>query len=324
MVSRKLRIAVLCIGLMAAAFSGCAARRAPSPIAVTTAFLPAEAVMVDGYDGHAMEPFLSRDGTLLFFNNRNDPADQTELHVARRISDLHFAYVGPVEGANSSGLDGVASMDRTGHFYFISTRDYDATGNTLWTGRWTGRAVSGVTPMATDFTPRRLLRLNIDMEISADGDTLYVAENRWDLLRNALASSDIAMARRVSGRFERLANSDALLARINTGALEFAPSTSADERTLYFTRLNMRAFRRGDANAFMTFVSTRRDRTMPWGEPRRIAAITGHAEAPTSSVDGCALYFHQLVDGRFRLFRTQRRNVPVGGNGCGSINFGEG
>lgn len=274
-------------------------------------FSPPVRVQILGYNSHAMEPFLTRDGKLLFFNNRNDPKDQTDLHVARRIDETSFRYLGPLTGANSDKLDGVASLDRAGNFYLVSARDYDSTGNTLWSGRYSGGAIGGMAPLVTDFTPRKLLRLNIDLEVSADGNTLYVAENRWDLLRGVPATSDITMARKTAAGFARLPDADALMANINTPHLEFAPATSADELTLYFTRLNMKALRKGKANAFTIMVATRADRTSPWGVPQSIAAISGHAEAPTVTPDGCAIYFHRKDAEIFHLYLTRRTNCTA-------------
>jgi hypothetical protein len=264
-------------------------------------------VAIEGYDGHAMEPFITRDGKLLFFNNRNAPEDQTDLHVAKHLDDLRFTYVGPVTSANSKGLDGVASIDVNGNFFFVSTRDYDQSGNTLWTAKWNGSAVSGLAAITSDFTPRKLLRLNIDLEISADGKTLYFAENRWDLLRGVPATSDLAMAKRVGTSFERLPNSDALMATINSKHLEFAPATTSDELTLYFTRLNMNALRKGKSDAFALMVATRLSRTAAWSEPAVIPVIQGFVEAPTVTPDGCAIYFHKKVDEVFRIFRSARK-----------------
>src|SRR5688572_32714896 len=62
-------------------------------------------VRIAGYDGPAMEPFLTRDGRYLLFNNSNDPRVNTNLHYARRIDDLNFQYLGELQGANTSALD---------------------------------------------------------------------------------------------------------------------------------------------------------------------------------------------------------------------------
>ena len=93
-------------------------------------------VKIAGYSGDAMEPFLARDGCWLLFNRRNGPREQTDLMVARRIDDRHFAFVGPLAVANCAALDGVPSVDRAGHLFLVSTRNYNRTGNTLWTGRF--------------------------------------------------------------------------------------------------------------------------------------------------------------------------------------------
>ena len=310
---RKRYLAVLLLPafLLAGSLSG--AKDKDGPVPLDTRFGPPQPVSIDGYEGHAMEPFLTRDGAYLFFNNRNAPEDQTDLHVARRVSDLRFSYLGKVEGANSGELDGVASADRAGRFYLVSTRDYAKSGNTLWAGDLAGTRVTNVRPLVTNFTPKKPLRLNIDLEISADGRTLYVAENKWDLFRREPATSDLAMARLGMGGFTRLPNSDQLMAAINTPALEFAPSTSPDELELYFTRLFPARLRKGQSDAFMIMMSTRANRSAAWGTPRHITAAAGHVEAPSLTRDGCGLYFHKLVNDRFSIYLTRRlcgKGVP--------------
>ena len=42
-----------------------------------TAFGNPQRVTIQGYNDHAMEPFITRDGRYLFFNNLNDPAVNT-------------------------------------------------------------------------------------------------------------------------------------------------------------------------------------------------------------------------------------------------------
>jgi hypothetical protein len=79
-------------------------------------------VTIRGYSGQAMEPFLTRDGRYLLFNNSNDPATDTDLQYAERVDDGTFDYRGKIRGANSAALDAVPSMDREGNLYFVSTR----------------------------------------------------------------------------------------------------------------------------------------------------------------------------------------------------------
>lgn len=68
-------------------------------------------VSIEGYDGSAMEPFISPDGHYLFFNNENDPAVNTNLHFAERIGKLSFRYLGELPGVNSHVLDAAPSLD---------------------------------------------------------------------------------------------------------------------------------------------------------------------------------------------------------------------
>ena len=299
------RATVSQVTLAAILLLSCAAQKPVSDPPATEVFGTPEAVTISGYGSNAMEPFLSRDGRWLFFNTRNGPQDQTDLHVARRGGELSFTYVGPLTGANSAKLDGVASVDRRGHFYFVSTRNYDATGNTLWTGHLHDGRVDDVRPLATDFTPRRALRLNIDMEISADGETLYFTENRWDIVHARPATSNLAMATRTGDRFVRRRDSDVLMRAINTPALEYAPATSADQLTLYFTRMDSA---KTSDRAFAILMSRRSSTNAAWQAPVRIATIAGYVEAPTVSPDGCRLFYHAATASGFRLFSVKRRD----------------
>jgi hypothetical protein len=111
---RLLRAVTACVGLTLAS-------------AHAQTFASPQAVTLEGYDGAAMEPFLSRDGQTLFFNNRNDPSKQTGLYWATRIDARTFRFRGLVEGVRSNDLDGVPTMSRAGRFCFVSPRTYRQT-----------------------------------------------------------------------------------------------------------------------------------------------------------------------------------------------------
>ena len=265
-----------------------------------------ETVEISGYVGHAMEPFLSRDGEWLFFNNRNQPGDQTDLFYARRVTDIRFEFVGSLTEANSTDLDGVASMDADNHFYFVSPRNYEETRNTLWQGHFADGAIEDVEPVRGDVSKGKALWLNMDAEISADGRTLYFTDNRWRLFGGGIKSSTLEAARRMEdGRFERLTQNPFI--NLNSDKLEFAPATTADELTVYFTRVDTRALKQGDESGFGLFVATRPSRAEPFGAPSRIQSIKGYVEGPTVSPDGCAIYFHQRVGEIFKIRRAERR-----------------
>jgi len=274
-------------------------------------FEPPVDVIIEGYDGHAMEPFISRDGAWLFFNNRNKPADQTDIHYASRISQTRFAYAGILSGADSKRLDGVPSMDRSGRFYFVSARAYGQTRNTLWRGNFSAQGLDAVEQLRGDAPRRKPFWINIDAEISPDGETLYFVESRARLF-GGVKSADIYVAHRdPTGAFIRPENHAALFSAVNTDKLEYAPSVTADQLTLYFTRADLKALRTGDLNGFATLVATRTDRDFPFSKPVRIDVIKGHSEAPALSPDECALYFHQRVGEKFRIKMVRKRSCSA-------------
>ena len=263
-------------------------------------------VSILGYEDHAMDPFLSRDGQFLFFNNRTQTGDQTDLHYARRMDDLMFEYMGRVDGANSGMLDGVASLDQSGNFYFVSQRAYDSTKNTLYQGEFRNGYVSNVRELQGDVARYEPIWANMDAEIGADGRFIYATETRWQLFGGGIQSSDIFVARRAgNGSFVRNHDFDSWFDTINTRDLEFAPALSTDELTLYFTRVSPNAARRQDPSAYGIWVATRASRYAPFGQPIQIESITGHAEGPTVSPDGCAIYFHKKVRNVFRIMRAR-------------------
>src|SRR5436853_7084844 len=165
-----MRIAVVCL-LIAA---GCGGQRSAAPPApLDQGFGAPQRVVIRGYAGDAMEPFITRDGRYLLFNNRNDPRVNTDLHYAARVDDLTFDYRGELQGANSPALDGVASMDRDGNFFFISTRSYAQTQATLYRGRFRAGAVSGV-ELVPGVSLGRPGMVIFDAEISPGGEVLFL------------------------------------------------------------------------------------------------------------------------------------------------------
>ena len=105
-----------------------------------------ERITILGYerekDSNAMEPFLSKDGRYLFFNNRNDPRTNTNLRYAERIDNTTFRYLGELKGVNTPVLEGVPSLDQNGIFYFVSVRNYKETVSTLFHGKFGENKVS--------------------------------------------------------------------------------------------------------------------------------------------------------------------------------------
>jgi len=252
-----------------------------------------QSVTIRGYDRDAMEPFITRDGRYLLFNDSNAPGNDTNLQYAERIDDLTFQYRGQIASINSTALDGVATADTSGTMYFVSTRSYAQTQSTIYRAAFdngTAREVALVQGLAKPGV------VTFDVDVTPDGDSLYLSDgifNGGDVPQAA----DLVMATRdVSGGFRR--TDSTVFANINTPSLEYAACVSADQLELLFTRLD------GDEPAI--YRSTRSTRSEAWRAPARIAAITGFVEAPALSPDGRVLYYHARRGGRFVIERVVR------------------
>jgi hypothetical protein len=255
-----------------------------------------ERIKIRGYSDHAMEPFITRDGRYLFFNNSNDPSVNTNLHYAERINDLTFDYKGEVAGVNTQALEGVPTMDKSGAFYFVSTRSYRETLSTIYQGRFSGGAVTGV-KIVEGISEKALGRVNFDVEVSLDGRTLYFVDGVFSG-KPVPDKADIAIAVRGDSGFRRLPGSAELLKNVNTEALEYAACVSPDNLELFFTQVGK--------NGPAIYRSTRKSVTQPFGRAARVAAIKGFVEAPALSPDGLSLYYHMKDGERFVIYRVTR------------------
>lgn len=262
------------------------------------AFGPPQDVVIAGYDNHAMEPFVTRDGKLLLFNNRNDPANKTDLHWAERVDDLHFTYRGPIAGANTpDALEGVPSLSARGELVFVSTRSYGQTFSTIYHTAFANGAVTEPPKLIDGISRKTPGWVNFDAEISADGATLYYVDS-WFGTAGFPQSADLMIAQRGTPH----PDSARIFQNINSSALEYAAGISANELELFFTRVAKIA---PDAQPSI-WRAVRASTADPFGPPQRIAAVGGFAEAPSPSPDGKALYFHALIDGKFRIRRVAR------------------
>jgi hypothetical protein len=264
-------------------------------------FEGAQKVTITSYSDHAMEPFFSRDGTILMFNNSN-AADNTNLHWATRVNDSTFQYQGEIAGVNSESLEGVPTMDTHGKFYFVSTSNYVQTLESLYQGDFNNGTVTNVIPVA-NVSLYQNGWLNFDVEVNADGETLYFVDGRFDESGGPY-EADLVIAQKVSGEFQRLSNSDQLLANINTDELEYAACISANNLELYFTRVVTPITTSSQPEIWVATRSAIHD---PFRAPEKIENITGFVEAATLSPDGEILYYHKLgTDDKFSLYLTRR------------------
>ena len=145
--------------------------------------------------------------------------------------------------------------------------------------------------------------VNFDVEVSADGQTLYFVDGQFDQTGNPKIA-DFVIAKKNGLSFQRVLNSNEFMQNINTRALEYAACISADELEFYFTRLQLPI----TANSFPEiFISTRQSKNEAFGNPTKIQSITGFAEAPTISPDKKTLYYHKKDNNLFGLYMVRKK-----------------
>jgi hypothetical protein len=262
----------------------------PSP----AQFADPQQVTIIGYSGDAMEPFISRDGRYLFFNNSNT-APTTRLYWATQIDPLTFHFQGEIGGVNSAQLDAVPSMDLNDNFFFITNRSYSQNLSTVYAGILAAGNLSAIRSVPGISGPRMGI-VDFNAEISADGNTLYFTEGR--IVGGQPKTAQITIVARGPSGFTRLPQSSAVMAQINTATLNYAADTSASQLELFFTRL--------DPAGPAIYEATRPDISASFGAPSKISAISGFAEAPSISPDDKSLYYHFKSDDHFVIYRVAR------------------
>ena len=294
---RRARAAACALAaVLALAAAACVGDAAPP----STLFANPQPVTLVGYDGDAMEPFLTRDGRVLLFNNSNDPAAQTDLHWAERIDDTTFAWRGRLQGVNTDALEGVPSTDNQGQLYFVSPREYASTRATVYRGRLHGGRVESLQRLDS-LSSSGLAMVVFDAEVSADGQWLALSEGRF-VGAGAPITADLLIARRQGAEFQRLPASSHWLAAINTGALEYAACWSNDRRTLLFTR----AGDSSNGGAPSIWITHRGSDDQPFQPPLRLSRLDGFVEAPALSPDERLLYYHRRDGQRWRIHVAER------------------
>ena len=257
-------------------------------------------VTISGYAGTAMEPFVSRDGRYLLFNNSNDPATNTDIFYARFSDPFTSIYGGPVTGINTAALEGTPTMDRNETLYFVSTRSYDTTSCTIYAGQFADGDVTGIR-LLDSICRHEPGVVNFDVDIDAAGTTMTFVDSQFGANLQP-QTADLELAEWQGGQFVRSPTSATVLAAVNSDALEYAPALSKDGLTLWFTRLTLAP----SVEPPQIWRARRDARTQPFGTPVRLEGLGDFVEAPALSPDENWLYFHRKVGSGFRIFA-----VPV-------------
>jgi hypothetical protein len=265
-----------------------------------TAFATPQLVTINGYSGEAMEPFVSRNGNYLFFNNAGGDKD---LFFATFTNGTTFQYQGAITAINSVAVDGVPTMDDSNRFYYVSLAKYNGTTNknTLYVGTWGSNTVTGSVPLSGLTLDPPLLFF--DIEANPEGTTLYLSVGAFPSGATFPVAADIAIAVGSASSFSLAGNWENIMANVNTpDKLEYAPAVSRNGLELFFTRLDP------TTSQARIYRAVRTDTSYPFGLPQLVSAITGFVEGPTLSPDEKGLYYHRQnpSSGRFELFRVTR------------------
>jgi Tol biopolymer transport system component len=272
---------------------GCS-QTTPEPIL----FGPPYAVTVAGYPGsNLMEPFFSRDGKYLLFNNLNSAPEDTNLYWATRKDDKTFEYKGEVIGVATTYIEGTPSMDKLNNLYFVSTRKYDSTLSTIYVASFKDGVASNVI-LVEGISKKQAGIVNFDVEVNASGSTLYFVDGEFDKAGRPV-TADIVIAKKTTNGFERMPTSADIMKNINTSQLEYAASISSDDLDIYFTRVSAPI----DQNSIPAiYVASRKNVDEPFDQPVLLQGLGNFIEAPSISNNGKLLYYHGLQGSLYKLF----------------------
>tara|TARA_R110002124_G_scaffold12975_4_gene60431 strand:- start:502 stop:1632 length:1131 start_codon:yes stop_codon:yes gene_type:complete len=280
--------------------------KTPEVIPESALFTQPVEVAIEGYDGDAMEPFISRDGQYLFFNSMDDD-NQKDMYYATRSGENRFRFQRAFAEINTKEVDGVPAMDRQNNFYFISTAHYSLFNKvSAYQAKFRDGKIEDVRPIKS-LSLRKAGWLNMDVEISADGNTLYYS-NAYFGDGAPPTKSFLSYAVRDGDSFKPAADTAEIFKNLNRDEIIYAPAISPDELTISYTRLSNR--HKLEQALFHTLIATRSDKNAPFGVPQIIPVITGFAEAPSISGDGKKIYFHKKPPeaAHFKIYMTQRKD----------------
>lgn len=268
-------------------------------------------VTISGLTFDAMEPFITPDGSKLFFNSLNDGVN-TSLYYASRINDTLFQFEGEVSGTNlpPPHLDAVASLDSAEKFYWITTRDYPAVYENILTGSYANGNVTDMKRVYSNFYISLPGWLIMDACIDYSGINLFYCNAFFNNCQLP-CYSQLGMAFRVNDTvFQKSGLSDFFLSNItDTNYLIYAPNPSSDLLELYFTRILRGTFET------QICVSVRNTVAEPFSQPQVIVSHpTMFPEAATITFDKSKLYYHKKSGSLYSLFMRYRNFSSVDDN----------
>ncbi|NPA68809.1 MAG: hypothetical protein GXO50_09400 [Chlorobi bacterium] len=263
-------------------------------------------VNIIGYNSDAMEPFITKDDKYLFFNNL-DGDNNKDLFYAEKINDTTFLFKGEIQGVNTPYVDANPSMDTDNNFFFISTRDLDAGNKTLYEGIFDNGTVTQLHQISGTINIPDAYMINMGVEISKDGNTLFVSNAKFENGANFPSEGDIRFALKEGDDYNIPANESYILQNINTNyAIEYAGELSSDGLELFYSQVTL-----SDPPVFKLFRAERKNTAEPFSIPQSVNEpfknnINAFVEAPSLSADEKKLYYHKLQNDTFSIFMLSR------------------
>lgn len=315
--------------LLVLAFSGCTSSDsknsdpAPTPAPATclsqfgtnTEWSNETAVPINGYTGNAMEPKISADQVVLFWNDKPSSDTQMNIHYAVKDGGGVYQYVGTLPGTVDGGsLDGVPAIDTVGNFYFVSLRNYSSNSRTIF-----GGAVNVLGPSSleiqsvasADTTASAATSGTVDMDIDVSWDGTEMIVSRATFAGNPYPETSRLLLYDVSSRqMATRSDTESATAAINfSNCRVYAGSFSHNKLELYFTVMPTGEITTGDN--FRIGVATRATTSDPFTNPKIIEAISGsyvEGASPTQNDSSKTLFFHKFdsVAGQFKIYKVTR------------------
>ncbi len=273
---------------------------------IVSEFSNEQKVIITGYSSDAMEPFISKNGNYLFFNNLQG-VNGKELYYAERVDDTTFEFKGEIQGVNSTAVDGNPTMDDQNNFYFISTRNLGNGIKTIYGGVFNNGIVTGLHEINGTINIPTPFWINMGVEISKNGNTLFTSNAKFNIGENFPHKGNIRFATKSGNEFNIPTNETDILTNINTDdAIEYAGELSADELELFYSQVTLT-----NPPIFKLYYSKREQTNGIFGNPISIREPfegnpNAFVEGPSLSNDGNKLYYHKLDSDTFSIFMLSR------------------
>jgi len=284
--------------------AGCHNNSVNNPVTEDPAFRNERKVTIIGYQSDAMEPFITKDDRYLLFNNNGSNKD---LFYAEYVNDTTFTFKGQISGVNSPYADATPSLDSSGHFFFMSTRDLDSTFKTVFCGTFSRGAVRDVRRVEGSVNIALPYWINMGAAVSYDGRFLFVSNARFTPEGKFDFKGNIHLSSKSGTDFNLMSDEDKILANINTSdAAQYAPELSANGLELFYSQV-----RATSPPTFALCYAQRKNVNAPFAKPVYITIPfkdnpNATVEAPTLSFDGKRLYYHKKAGSTFSVFMLER------------------